>query len=224
MGLPTYTPLVENRREGGFVVWDPSDGMFTREAGLIQSGAGIVTSGLVLAAILTGGAATVATLGSNTGNGAMGAVTVGAAAKVGDYKVVLVEPNANAGAFVLEDPSGMIIGHGNVAAAFTGGGLSFTLADGATDFVSGDTLVITVTGATKYVAYDPTSVTGAQYAAALLWSGYRDATSADKRAVLVVRGPIKINPNELVWGAGVTTDSHKTTAFAQLAKNGIRSI
>lgn len=224
MGNPTVTPFTEMRREGGYVVYDPSDGMFTREAGLLKSGAGVCTSGLVVAAILDGGAATVAALGTNIGNGVMGAITVGAAAKVGDYKVVIVEPSTNAGAFVLEDPSGVIVGHGNVAAAFSGGGLSFTLADGAADYVSGDTLVISVTGMVKYLPYDPTATTGAQYAAAVLWSGWRDATAADKRAVFNVRGPIKINPGELTWGANVTTDSQKTTAFAQLARAGIRIV
>lgn len=92
----------------------------------------------------------------NTGNGAMGAITVSAGAKAGVYTLTVVEPAANAGAFVVEDPDGIIIGHGTVAVAFSAGGLAFTLADGATDFVSGDTFLITVAltaggGTTKYV-------------------------------------------------------------------------
>jgi len=224
MGLPTVTPLTENRREGGYVVWDPSNGMLTRARGLLQSGAGICITGLVLAALLTGGAGVATALGTNTGNGVMGAITVAANAQLGDYKLVIIEPAANAGTFVLEDPAGHIVGHGNVAAAFSAGGLSFTLADGATDFVSGDAFTISVTGAVKHVPYDPTSTTGAQYAAAILWSAYRDATSADQRAVLNTRGPMKVQTAELLWGANVTTLQQQTTALAQLAKLGILSV
>ena len=90
------------------------------------------------------GVATSAALGTNTGNGVMGAVTVAAGAKVGTHKIVIVEPGTNVGTFIHEDPDGMIVGKGVVASAYSGGGLSFTLADGAADFVSGDGFVITV--------------------------------------------------------------------------------
>jgi len=224
MGVPTVTPLTENRREGGYVVWDPSDGMLTREAIILLSGAGACITGLVLGATLTGGAGASAALGTNTGNGAMGAITVSGLAIVGDYKLVVIEPAANAGAFVVENPRGQIIGHGTVGAVFTAGGISFTLADGATDFVSGDSFTITVTGTTKYQPYDPTATNGLQYAAAILWSSYRDATSADRRAVANVRGPMKVQTAELLWGANVTTNGHKTTALTQLVALGILNV
>ncbi|MDL5363951.1 hypothetical protein, partial [Halalkalicoccus sp. NIPERK01] len=85
------------------------------------------------------------------------AITVGGAAREGDYRLVVIEPVGNAGAFTLEDPAGVTIGHGTIGAAFSAGGLSFTLADGATDFAAGDCFVISVTGTVKYVPYDPTS-------------------------------------------------------------------
>ncbi|WP_157218677.1 head decoration protein [Flavisphingomonas formosensis] len=224
MGNPTVTPLVELRHEGGYVVWDPSDGMLTREAIVLASGAGVCTAGLVLGALLTGGAGVATAIGTNTGNGAMGAITVGSSAKLGDYDLEIVEPAANAGAFVVRDPDHNLVGHGTVGVAFNGGGLGFTLADGATDFVAGDTFKITVTGALKYQAYDPTVTTGLERAAAILWSGRRDATSADRRAVANVRGPMKVQAAELIWGANVTTQQHQTTALAQLAKLGILNV
>lgn len=92
-------------------------------------------------------AATAAALGTNTGNGAMGAITVDETlARAGAYVLTVVEPAANAGAFVVEGPDGAQIGDGNVGAAFNAGGLAFTLADGATDFVAGDSFKITVAG------------------------------------------------------------------------------
>ncbi len=224
MGAPTYPPLYENRHEGGYVVWDPSDGMLTREGIILLSGSGVCLTGLVLGAELTGAAAISAALGTNTGNGAMGAIAVASPAKVGDYHLLFIEPAANAGTFVVEDPDGVEIGHGNVGVAFNAGGLSFTLADGATDFVSGDSLTISVTGVVKYGPFDPTATNGLQRAAAILWSGWRDATSADRRAVANVRGPMKVQAAELLWGANVTTTQQQTAALAQLAKLGILNV
>lgn len=86
-----------------------------------------------------------AALGSNTGNGVMGAVTVTAGAMIGNYVVTVIEPGANAGIFNVIDPYGREIGHGVVGSAFSAGGLAFTLADGATDFVSGDAFTLPVT-------------------------------------------------------------------------------
>lgn len=91
------------------------------------------------------GTATAAALGTNTGNGAMGTITVSAGAKQGNYVLTIIEPGANVGTFTVEDPDGVQIGDGVVASAFSAGGLAFTLADGATDFVAGDSFTITVT-------------------------------------------------------------------------------
>lgn len=74
----------------------------------------------------------------NTGTGTVGTITVSAAAKVGTYKLLVIEPGSNVGQFIVEDPDGNIVSKaGTVASAFSGGGLAFTLSD-ATDFVSGD--------------------------------------------------------------------------------------
>lgn len=224
MGDPTNPVLTENRREGGFVVCDPSDGMFTREQGLLAAGAGVCGTGLVCAALLFAGAAVATPLGVNVGNGGFGAIVVGGAAREGDYRLVVIEPAANSGVFTIEDPAGVTIGHGTIGTAFSAAGLSFTLSDGATDFAAGDCFVISVTGAVKYVPYDPTSTSGAQRAAAILWSSVRDATTADKRAVFNVRGPLKVQTAELDWGPGVTTLSQRRTALAQLATRGILSV
>jgi len=81
----------------------------------------------------------------NTGNGAMSAITVADGCKVGDWQLVIVEPGANVGTFILIDPDGNLNPErGVVASAFDNGSLAFTLADGATDFVAGDGFTITV--------------------------------------------------------------------------------
>lgn len=90
------------------------------------------------------GAGSSAPKGGNTGNGAMGAVTPSAPAKAGVYKLTIVEPGANAGIFTVTDPDGIELATGTVGVAYNNGGLAFTLADGATDFISGDQFDITV--------------------------------------------------------------------------------
>lgn len=100
--------------------------------------------GCVLGATFAASASAAAVAG-NTGDGAMGAVTPTAGAKEGRYKVTVIEPGTNAGKFSVEDPDGAVIGNGTVAVAFSAGGIAFTLADGATDFIAGDAFNIDVT-------------------------------------------------------------------------------
>ena len=90
----------------------------------------------------------------NTGNGAMGSITVSAGAKIGTYKLLITEPASNVGNFIVEDPDGVIIGQGDVAAAFSAGGLAFTLADGSTDFAAGDGFNIAVTATSETAVGD----------------------------------------------------------------------
>lgn len=96
-----------------------------------------------------GTSATASAWSSNTGNGVFGAVTVSAGAKRGTHKIVIVEPGTNVGSFIHYDPDGLIAGTGVVASAYSGGGLAFTIADGATDFVSRDGWDIAVGTATE---------------------------------------------------------------------------
>jgi hypothetical protein len=149
----------------------------------------------------------------------MGAVTVGASAQVGDYVLTITGAAADGGAFQVADPAGDVVGIGAVAVAFSGGGLSFTLADGANDFVVGDTITITVAeGSDKYVEWDPTNTDGSQIAAGILFDGV-DASAADAKGVLVARDA-EVNGAELVYFTGATADN-KAAAAKQLASLGI---
>lgn len=219
MGTPTVTPFTERRHDGGYIVWEPSDGIVTRDQVIVLSGAGFVEAGTVLgkaAHALTG---TAAAQGTNTGNPTFGAITVGDPAVAGVY-VLNFEDATH---FTVEDPAGVQVGHGTTGVAFAAGGLGFTLAAGGTPAVPGDSWKITVAaGSGKYLPYDPTGNDGREFACAVLFGG-RDATSADKNAVANVRGPMRVNASELVWGAGVTTTQHKTNALAALAALGIQA-
>lgn len=140
--------------------------------------------------------------GGNTGNSTMGSLTAaGYPPTLGNYVLTIIEPGTNLGNFQVEDPTGKVIGHGTVGTAFSAGGISFTLADGATDFVSGDQFVITVAaGSGKYVPWNPSAVDGSQTVAAVMCFT-KDATSADKQATGLMRAA-EVNASELIWPTG----------------------
>lgn len=212
-------PLIENKRLGDWLLHE-KDARYSRGKGVIASGVGIIRSGMALGRVLVAGAAAVAFAG-NTGNGAMGAVTVGAGAIAGVYRLYFIEPATNLGKFVVEDPNGKFVGIGTVASAFAGGGLSFTLADGATDFVSGDGFDITVSaGSLKLKPWTPAGTDGTQILAAFLIADKIDATAADVDAAILERDAL-VNPQGLSWGAAVTTQNHRDTAIAQARTLGI---
>lgn len=224
MADPQVTPITEKRHAGGFMVSE-ARGRRARDQGVLITGQKL-DAGTVLGKITVGAATSAAFAAAsgdgrdNTGNGTMGAVTVSAGAKAGKYKLTIIEPGSNVGTFVVIDPDGIEVGTGVVAAAFSAGGLAFTLADGSTDFVSGDGFNITVAaGSGKYAAFDPTASNGTQNAVAVLWD-FTDATSADK-AIAIVDRSAEVNSSELIWGANVTTGGQKTAALAQLAALGI---
>ena len=71
------------------------------------------------------------------------APTVAAGAKAGRYVIQLLA-TASTAAFRVEDPDGVVVGEGNVATEFVGGGLTFTIANAGTMTV-GDIFYIDVT-------------------------------------------------------------------------------
>lgn len=201
---------------GGFLVRE-GNGDISREAITVLSGRNL-TAGTVLGRITVGTVSSAPAAG-NTGNGTMGSVTLSAGAKPGVYKLTIIEPGTNVGSFVVEDPDGVTIGHGTVAAAFSAGGLAFTLADGGTDFAAGDQFDITVAaGSGKYVAFDQDGADGRQHAVGILWADV-DATDADAPGVAVVR-LATVNAAELVWPDDIEPNE-RTAALADLAARNI---
>lgn len=180
------TVLNETIHQGEFLISEAT-GFRSREVGTVTvSGSTAWLSGTVLAQ-LTVGAASAAAFAGNTGNGTMGSITVGKGAMPGAYRLVVIEPAANAGVFIVEDPTGKFVARGNVGSAFNAGGLSFTLADGATDFISGDGFTITVAAGTgKWVKYADAGAAGVETAAGILWNEL-DPVAGDIRATIIVR-------------------------------------
>jgi hypothetical protein len=184
------------------------------EAITLVSGAGVVEPNTVLGKITTGTTATATAFSGNTGNGTMGTITVSAGAVNGTYKLVIIEPATDAGKFQVEDPNGKIIGTGAVAAAFSKGGLAFTLADGATDFAAGDGFdIVVASGSGKYTPYDDALTNGAQTAVAVCLQG-ADATSGDKTVTALVRIGV-IKKDALQWHTDVDSTA-KAKAYVDL--------
>lgn len=183
--------------------------------------------GTVLGRTLAGGAG-VATAGTNTGNGAMGAITVSGTAQVGTYKLSITKAAANAGDFQVVSPTGEVIGVGSIGVLFSSGGLSFTLADGAVDFVVGDSFTIAVTGTVKYKIAEATATDGSLTAIAVVLgdktgnaADFSVAATTDTKVQVAVRGPMIVSKAALVLGASIDTQAEKDAVYASLAAKGI---
>jgi len=181
-----------------------ANGQLSREQVTLAASQGALVAGTVLGKKTKAGTASAAAFSGNTGNGTMGSITVGAGAKVGVYKLVMIEPGSNVGTFTVEDPDGVIIGRGAVASAFSAGGLAFTLADGATDFIAGDGFDITVAaGANTYAVYDNTATDGSEVAVAVL--AYPVDNVAATQSVTVIERLAEVKYSLLNWGSNDST-------------------
>lgn len=211
------TVLTETQHAGGFLVHDGLMGHMCRKQAVLNSGQTAVKTGTVLGQLLSAAAAVA---GTNTGNGVVTvSAAIGPATVIGIYKLLVVSASANAGTVNLHAPDGTLIRQITVGGGATPSDhLTITVADGATDFVVGDSFTIAVTGG-DYEALDLAATTGEQIAAAILWEG-RDAASADK-ACTVVFGPCVVETDELVWPAGISA-GNKAIAVSQLARAGMQ--
>ena len=212
--------FVEGAHTGEFLMSEAA-GTRSRETVVIAASQSLAV-GQVLGQILVGALSAEATaFAGNTGNGAMGAVTVDAGAQVGTYRVVITEPASNAGNFIVERPDGAIDGQGDVAAAYNGS-INFTLADGATDFVAGDGFDIVVTAADataqdQYVALDLTATDGSQTAAGLSYDAVETGVGETVEAVMIARDA-EVNGNLIVYPDGATDDEKAAVRVALKAR------
>lgn len=220
----------ESQRLGAVLKYE-----FEREMGFCrkavtayESGAKTYTPGTVLGKTLVSGSAAAVAGGANTGNGTMGSITVSSHAKVGQYVLRITVASSNAGAFELLNSNGSVVGTGNVASAFVGAGLAFTLADGATDFIVGDTFVITVTGTEKYKILENTASDGSAAFAGIYIGASNGlgidtsvAATTDTTVLILERGPALVAKEGLTLGASINTAAEKAALYAQMAAVGI---
>ena len=181
------TIKIEGVHAGEFLLSE-ANGTRSREEVVISAGNGIVAAGTLIAKITAANAAVPTAKAGNVGNGVLGAITVGSPAITGTYVLAMTAASANGGAFSLVDPTGREVGSGTVGVAFTGGGLTFTLADGAVDFAVNDGFTIAVNANLgEWAPYDDDGANDGRRAASGILFAPIDATLNDVRAVAVVR-------------------------------------
>jgi hypothetical protein len=212
--MPT---LNESRHAAEFIVSE-ANGSRSRDGIVIAAN---LSAALVAGQVLgrrTAGTATAAAAAGNTGNGAFGTVTNGVGVQPGVYRVICVEPAANGGVFTVEDPQGVTIGRATVGVAFSNQ-IGFTIADGATDFVSGDSFNVTVAAGTgQFQALDLAATNGADVPAGILYDVAPIQTTTQMAAAIV--RDAEVNGAELTWPVGIT-DPQRAAAIATLATRSL---
>lgn len=217
------TTITETARISDVLLYEEGEAMnFVRDTVTLKSGGAACVIGQVLARIVTAGTAT-ETHAGNTGNGAMTldvTTPVLANAMAGVYKVLCTAAASNSGTFRVFDPLGRVLGDVAVAGTFADQ-IKFVIADGATDFIVGDTFLVKVVIDTiKYVQVNPAGADGSQIASAVALAA-ADPTSADVTCLAVVRGPAVLKDSGLVWTSGMST-GQKAAARTQLAAAGMK--
>lgn len=209
--------ITESNNLSDVLKWE-QEKRYSREALTITMGE-VLALGEVIGRKLLDIPATGTADGANTGNGTMTAVSGGAETQLGSYTFTCISASANAGVFAVMAPDGAALPDATVAVAYANAQINGTINDGATDFAVGDIFTVVVAkGDGSAVALDLTAVDGTQIAAGFVIAAY-DATAAAVAGVSVVRDAV-INPDNLVWPAGITADQ-TAAALDQLAGRGI---
>lgn len=206
---------VEKAKAGEFIV---SEATRSRSRdNVIYAASQSIAVGALIAAVLVGATATATAASGNTGNGAMGAITVDADAKRGVYVLTVIEPASNGGVFSLTDPDGEACPTGKIAVAYDGP-LNFTLADGATDFAAGDTFEIEVVA-------DPEASQTVAWAVGMDAIGLAfdavETGAGETKPGVAITGDAEVNGHLLAYPEGSTL-SDKVEARAQLRRLGIK--
>lgn len=161
------------------------------------------------------GAATVTPDDVNTGDGVLtpAAEIKGALTQVGTYHLVCITEAANGGTFAVFAPDGSRLADAEVAVAYAGDHLNFTISDGANDFDIDDVIdVVIAAGSGKAKQSLTAAVDGSQNPVSILATA-ADASDADVEVPGYVSG--QFDPNYLVL-----TDTGHTEATLKAAFEG----
>jgi len=166
-------------------------------------------------AVTAGGTPTVV----GTGNGTIGSIAMGPETQLGTYRLECIAAAANGGTFAVYAPNGDRLPDAAVGTAYANKQISFTIADGATDFAVGDYFhVVVANGSKKAKAWNPAAVDGSEDPAGILYYPV-DASAADTAGVIIARNA-EVSLDDLVWGAAVTA-AQKNVAIERLKALGI---
>jgi hypothetical protein len=204
----------------------PGEAIISRASGTrSQDAITVMASQTLLANHVIGRTATAATVGAavagagNTGNGTvtLNATPWQATVQAGVYRAVFIEPAANLGTFVVEGPDGIIVGRGVVGTEFANQ-IVFTIADGSTDFVSGDLFTFTVTAVShQWGTFDPAATDGRAVPRGILFYPVTTGVGVTAPAVAFVRA-IEVNSQKLQWLSSLNA-GQRTAGIALLNAN-----
>ncbi len=210
-------PILEKDVIGDFLHHEEA-AYYSREAVTIASGAGVLKPGTVLGQ-QTKSTVTEEADGGNAGAGDIGEVTLGSKAEPGVYTLECIAASSNAGTFSVLTPNGYRLPDAEVAVAYVGDHLNFTISDDDPDFEVGDKFTVTVAGDDKYDIAKYGDTTGLGEAKAVL-AFEVDATSADAEAVVIARDAIVCTP-ALTFHSTIDDDTKRAAVLAGLRKVGI---
>ena len=217
------TPILETRHPGEFILSE-ADGHLSRENVVIGISQTITPGTILGAATIVANETSSIIVGQNTGNGVatLAAPATSQGAMDGDYLITCTAAAANAGTFSVQTPDGREIGPLTVGAAFNKE-IKLTIADGATDFIVGDSFVARIgierPADYSFGALDLTATNGMQKAFGIaLYPIITDGTTTGMISAMVRHA--EVNGKCLNWPAGVTAPQ-QAAIIEQLRKAAI---
>lgn len=134
--------LTEGQHAGEFILSESGGGR-SRDKLSVLSGQNL-KAGAVVGRVNKGvGRMSVPTV-VGTGNGTVGTVFGGPETQVGNYVATCITAAANGGTFSVVNPSGKALPNAVVGTPYRSREINFTIADGATDFIVGDSFTFVV--------------------------------------------------------------------------------
>ena len=197
--------------------------LYSREAVTVLAGDGaerVLKVGAVIAA-RTRSTVTVTAGDGNTGDGeaTLSDPPLGQLAEAGIYRIACTTAGADGGTFQVLSPKGYSLPDLTVGDAYESGHLNLTIADGAADFVAGDTFAIEVSGDGKVVGLDLVAVDGTAEALGIVAYDVTAPDGADAEVTAILRDAV-LADRAIVWPAGIT-DTAKAAALVDLEARGI---
>lgn len=154
----------------------------------------------VIMALLKVSAGAVTPDGGNTGDGTVTALALAAGETPlpGSYNLECTFAVAEGGVFKLEDPNGELVADNltlrvgaGLASSFVAGGLSFTITEGATDFVAGDKFGLAVTDeGGKWVPWVEDALDGSGEAVGVMPESVTSTGAGDLNRRMLVGGEV----------------------------------
>jgi hypothetical protein len=152
---------------------------------------------------------------ANVGTGTItDAPAIAAGAKPGRYVIQLLGTSSTA-PFRVEDPDGIVVGEGNVATEFVGGGLTFTIANAGT-MTAGDLFYVDVTYTAngKFIGLavlNPAVPPAASGAAADLYPQYFTGAFMTEGQMYVTAGASVADGDQVYWNPATKRYTSTTT-------------